>query len=192
MKKIKLTFIALSAFLILNQSAFAKENKYVIEPNHTSISWIANHFGFSNVSGKFTDVQGNILFDEKNPEKSAVDVNIKIASINTGLPKFDQHLKSKDFFDAEAFPTAKFVSKKIIVSGKNKAKIEGDLTLLGITKSVVLNVKFNKAGLNPINQKQSIGFSATTTINRSDFGIKYALPAVADKIDLIIEAEANQ
>jgi polyisoprenoid-binding protein YceI len=155
--------------------------------------WIADHFGYSKVSGKFTDISGEIVFDEKKPQDSSVQVEIKTDSIATGLPKFEEHLKSKDFFDVKTFPTAKFVSKKIIVEGKkNKAQIIGDLTLLGVTKEVVLKAEFNKSAPNPMSQKPTIGFSAKTSINRSDFGIKYALPGIADKIELVIEVEANR
>lgn len=192
MEKLKLLSAAIIALTFFTKNVLAEENKYTIEPTHASVLWTANHFGFSDVSGKFSEIEGSIIFDEKNPQKSSVDATIKIANLNTGIAKLDGHLKSKDFFDAEKFATAKFISKKITVTGKNKAKIEGDLTLLGITKSVVLDTKFNKSGVNPINQKQSIGFSASASLNRSDFGIKYALPGVSDKVDLIIQVEANK
>jgi polyisoprenoid-binding protein YceI len=198
MKKIT-TFLAIfivaltSAKIALAQDASGTENKYTIEKNHTSVMWIADHFGYSKVSGKFTDISGEIVFDEKKPQDSSVQVEIKTDSIATGLPKFEDHLKSKDFFDVKTFPTAKFVSKKIIVEGKkNKAQIIGDLTLLGVTKEVVLKAEFNKSSPNPMSQKPTIGFSAKTSINRSDFGIKYALPGVADKVELVIEVEANR
>ena len=198
MKKIT-TFLAMffvaltSAKIALAQDSSSVDNKYTIEKNHTSVMWIADHFGYSKVSGKFTDISGEIIFDEKKPQNSSVQVEIKTDSIATGLPKFEEHLKSKDFFDVKTFPTAKFVSKKIIVEGKkNKAQIVGDLTLLGTTKEVVLKAEFNKSAPNPMSQKPTIGFSAKTTINRSDFGIKYALPGVADKVELVIEVEANR
>ena len=195
----KLLAIFIFTFAVISNNSFAEEikpevksNKYQTEPNHTSVSWSANHFGFSNVSGKFTDISGIVIFDEKKPEKSSVEVTIKTVALETGLPKLNTHLKSADFLNVEKFATATFVSKKVTLAGKNKARIEGDLTLLGITKSVVLNAKFNKSGVSPVNQKPTIGFSATASINRSDFGIKYALPGVADKVDLTIELEANQ
>ncbi len=191
MKKLKSLFTAITLFGALTSNSFAAE-KYSFEPSHSGITWSANHFGFSNPSGKFTDVAGTIIFDEKNPQKSSVEVTIGLASVSTGLPKFDEHLRSKDFFDVTNFPKAKFVSKKIVVTDKNKAKITGDLTLLKITKPVTLDVTFNKSGVNPINQKQSIGFSATTVITRSEFGINYAIPGVSDQVNITIEAEANR
>ncbi|MFM6972099.1 MAG: YceI family protein [Alphaproteobacteria bacterium] len=133
-----------------------------------------------------------MTFNDKTVELSKVEVVINTNEIATGLPKFEKHLKSKDFFDVDNFPTAKFVSKKIVKKSKDKAEIYGDLTLLGVTKEVVLDTKLNKSSPNPMSQKPTIGFSAKTTINRSDFNMKYALPGIADKVDLIIEVEANQ
>ncbi len=191
MKKFQLAAIAFFAFAISSKAVLADNNQYKIEPNHTSVVWFASHFGFSNPSGKFTDIDGTVTFDETHPEKSALDVTIKIASLVTGLPKFDDHLKSDDFFDVKKFPTAKFVSTKVKVTGKNKAKIEGDLTMHGVTKPVTLNVKFNKAGANPLSNLQTIGFSATGVITRSEFGLDYAVPGVSDAVNLTIEVEAN-
>ena len=191
MKKLQTLLLTVSLTIALMQNLFAAE-KYMIEPNHTSIVWNANHFGFSNPSGKFSKVSGYIMFDEKNPKESAVNVTINLASLVTGLEMFDEHLKSKDFFNVEQFPEATFVSHKIVITDKNKAKITGDLTLLKITKPVTLDVTFNKSGINPLNQKQTIGFSATAKIKRSDFGINYAIPNVSDDVNLIIETEANR
>lgn len=185
-------FVLTSSKIALAQDVSSTGNKYFIEKNHTSVMWIANHFGYSNVSGKFTDISGEIIFDEKKPQNSSLQVEIKIDSIATGLPKFEEHLKSKDFFDVKTFPTAKFVSKKIVIDGKKTAQIFGDLTLRGVTKEVILKTQFNKSAPNPMNQKPTIGFTAKTSINRSDFDIKYALPGVADKVELIIEVEANR
>ena len=143
MTKLKLIAIATIAFAFSAKTSFAEAVKYQIEPNHTYAVWFANHFGFSSQSGKFSDVSGEIVFDEAKPANSSVDVTIKIASLVTGLAKFDQHLKSADFFDAEKFPTAKFVSKKIKVTGKDKSKIEGDLTIGSIEQSNDAKVTFD-------------------------------------------------
>ncbi len=115
-----------------------------------------------------------------------------MASLSTGLEKFDKHLKGADFFNVEKFATAKFVSSKVTVTGKNKAKIEGYLTLVGVTKPVTLQAKFNKSGLSPLSQLPTVGFSATAVIKRSEFEIDYALPGVSDAVNLVIEVEANR
>jgi polyisoprenoid-binding protein YceI len=192
MKQTKSLFTKIFFLALFSFNGIAAEEKYTIEPNHTSVTWSANHFGFSKVSGKFNEIEGTILFDEKNPEKSSAEITIKTTGIVTGVAKLDEHLKSSDFFDVKNFPIAKFVSKKVSVTGKNKIKIVGDLTILNTTKTITLNAIFNKSGKNPINQKQTIGFSATSSLSRSEFGIKYALPAIDDKIDLAIEIEANR
>src|SRR5690606_15131983 len=112
-------------------------------------------------------------------------------SIATGIKQFDDHLKSADFFDVKKFPEARFVSTKVEKTGEKTGKVTGDLTLNGVTKPVTLDVTFNNKGPHPMNQKPTVGFSATGTVKRSDFGIKYALPAVTDEVQLQIEAEAN-
>ncbi|MSP33891.1 MAG: polyisoprenoid-binding protein [Rickettsiales bacterium] len=185
MKKLLLTStLALFAF-----STNAAES-YKFDPHHTSIVWTANHFGFSNPSGKFSEVEGDLTLDEKNPAKSQVNVTVKMANLFTGYSNFDNHLKGNDFFNIEKFTTATFVSKKVTISGKNTAKVIGDLTVLGVTKPVTLNVKLNKIAINPISQIRTAGFTATALIKRSDFGIDYAIPSVGDYVKLLIEAEA--
>ena len=164
-------------------------DSYKLDSNHVSVNWSANHFGFSSPSGKFTDADGVIILDEKSPQNSSVDVTIKISSLSTGLLKFDEHLKSKDFFDIERFPTAKFVSSSVTLVGKNGAKISGNLTLHGVTNRVTLDAKLNKIGIGPFTQKKMVGFSATTAIKRSQFGMSFGLPGVSDNVKLSIEAE---
>ncbi len=177
------------SFFFISQAQAVETYKF--DPNHTNITWFANHFGFSNPSGKFTETEGKIILDRANPKKSSVEITIKTASISTGLAKFDNHLKSTDFFNVEKFPTATFVSTEVIPNGQNKATVKGDLTLLGVTNPVILNVKLNKTGINPLYQVKTVGFSASTTIKRSTFGIDYAIPGVSDVVKIAIEAEGN-
>lgn len=171
-------------------SAHAAET-YQFDPNHTNILWHANHFGFSSPTGRFGIDDGSVTIDEANPAKSSVDVTIDTNDLTTGIPKFDAHLKSKDFLDAEKFPTATFKSTKVDVTGKDTAKVTGDLTLHGVTRPVVLDVKLNKIGDHPMTKKKSVGFTATTTIKRSDFGITMYVPNVSDEVKLDIESEAS-
>ena len=112
-------------------------------------------------------------------------------SVVTGIEKFDAHLKGKDFFEVDAFPTAVYESTRVeITEAGKKARVTGTLTMRGVTKPVTLDVTLNKIGQNPYSNKKTAGFSATTFIKRSDFGISYALPAVPDEVNLIIETEA--
>ena len=185
MKKLVLFFI----FVTFSSLSFAKEI-YKIDSSHASVVWRADHFGFSKPSGKFSDVSGSIIIDRDNPQNDSVEVTIKTDSLTTGLSKFDHHLRGPDFFDEENFPTITFKSSAISPYTRSKAKIRGHLNILGVDKMVTLKVKLNKEGKNPINQKQTIGFSATAKIKRSDFGMNYALPGIADEVEIEIEIEA--
>ena len=179
---------SLIAIFFANFNSFAND-LYSFDPLHTTISWSADHFGFSSPSGKFTDVDGIIIINEKNPSLSRVDVTIKTNSLSTGLEKFDKHLKSNDFLDVENFPTAKFVSEKVTIVKKDTARVHGILTLKSISLPIILDVKLNKIGINSFSKKKTIGFSATTKIKRSDFNINYGLPGIGDNIKINIEAE---
>jgi len=163
---------------------------YKLDPTHTAIVFHINHFGFSNPSGKFMNVDGAVVLDQQNPAASKLNVTIPIATIDTDVPKLDEHLKSKEFFDAATYPTATFVSTKVDVTGKDTAIVHGTLTLHGISKPVDLNVQLNKIGENFMKQPTA-GFSASAVIKRSDFGITTYLPALGDEVRLDIESEAN-
>lgn len=184
-RAVMLSAITLSAF-----SASAAD-KYTLDPTHTAVIWHANHFGFSNPSGRFVGIEGSITIDEKKPENSSVNVVIPTANVVTGIDKFNEHLKSKDFFSVAEFPKATFASSKVEVTGKDTAKVHGSLTLLGISKDVTLDVKMNKIGENPFSKKKTAGFSATTVLKRSDFGMKYGIPGVSDEVAISIEAEGT-
>ena len=182
---------ALAVATLFTAPAFAADT-YTFDPTHTSVIWSAGHMGKSNPHGIFANIEGTLVLDEAAPENSKIDVKIPTGLIATGIPKFDEHLKSKDFFNVAEFADAKFVSTKVEKTGEKTAKVTGDLTLVGVTKPVTLDVTFNGKGPNPMSQKETIGFSATGTIKRSEFGIEYALPHVPDDVKIQIEAEANK
>lgn len=188
MKPIFKSLIAASAFaLFASGSAFAAD-AYKIDPNHSSVTFQYTHFGFSHPTGKFMNAVGTVNLDKADPSKSSVEVSFDVAGVNTGVPALDAHLKTPDFFDAAKFPTATFKSTKVVVTGKDTAKVTGDLTIHGVTKPVTLDVKLNKLDLNMM-KKEDAGFTATATIKRSDFGMGNYVPAVSDQVDLYIEAE---
>lgn len=186
MKKILIALFALSLASKANAA-----DLYKIDPTHASINWTANHYGFSNQSGKISDVSGSLTLDGANPQNSTIEVQIGVASLVTGMAKFDEHLKGVDFLNVAKFPTASFKSTAVMPSGKTFAKVKGDFTLLGITKNITLDVKLVRIGLNPINQKKTAGFYATTSIRRSDFGIVFGAPGVSDIVKIVIDLEAN-
>ncbi|EKD74288.1 MAG: hypothetical protein ACD_45C00008G0008 [uncultured bacterium] len=189
MKRILIGFFTL--FLCFFSLAVYALETYNLDPNHTYLLWHTSHFGFSEQSGKWP-ASGVLLLDEKNPENSKVNVTVRIEDLATSLAEFDKHLKGKLFLNVEQFPVATFVSDKIVVTGKKTAKVTGMLTLHGVTKSIMLSVKFNKKGINPVNDKETVGFSATTTLKRSDFGMTALLPGVGDDVKIEIEAEASK
>ncbi|HAJ90184.1 MAG TPA: polyisoprenoid-binding protein [Rhodospirillaceae bacterium] len=170
-------------------SAQAAE-KYTLDASHTAITWHVNHFGFSTPSGKFMGVEGEVILDEANPASSSVKVTVDVNAMNSGVEKLDEHLKNADFFDVAKFPTATFVSKKVVLTGKDTAKVEGELTLHGVTKPITLDVKLNKIGEN-MRQMKTAGFTASTTIKRSEFGMSTYVPNLGDDIKIDIESEAN-
>ncbi|MDR6772190.1 YceI family protein [Azospirillum sp. BE72] len=170
--------------------AFAAPVSYKIDPAHTAVAFVVNHIGFSNVIGRFNTVGGDISFDKDAVEKSSVTVTIDSASIDTNHAKRDEHLRSPDFFNAKEFPKLTFKSTRIEKTGDKTGKLHGDLTMLGVTKPVVLDITFNKDGVSPASKLETAGFSARGTVKRTDFGMKYGAPAVGDDIQLLIEIEA--
>ncbi|MGL5741312.1 MAG: YceI family protein [Legionella sp.] len=183
--------VLLGILFVFSLKAHAAPEIYTLDKNHTYVLWGIDHLGFSTQYGKWY-ASGQLILDKDNPSQSKVNVKINVADMITGIPELDKHLKSKLFFDTELFPEATFVSTKVDAAGKDTATVDGTLTLRGVSKPVVLQVTLNKEGMNPISNKMSTGFSATTSINRSDFGINAFLPSLADKVNLIIGAEAYQ
>lgn len=190
MRLFVLTLLGFAATLGFTGAAQAEAVKYVLDKPHTQILFSVNHLGFSNSIGKFADYDGFVNFDEATPANSAVDVTIKTASIDLDDAKWNEHMKNPDFFNVEKFPEMTFKSTKVEVTGDKTANITGDLTLLGVTKPVVLAAVFNQAGKHPMSGKSGVGFSATGSLKRSDFGMNYGLPMVGDDVKITIEVEA--
>ncbi|HAT6936726.1 TPA: YceI family protein [Legionella pneumophila] len=180
---------AILAVFAFSTDIYAEPQTLTLDNQHTYVLWKVKHLGFSTQAGKWY-ANGQLVLDKDNPQQSKVNVTIKIDDIVTGIPELDKHLKGKLFFDTKQFPKATFVSDKVEVTGKNKAKVYGMLTLHGVTKPIILDVVFNKAGINLLNDRETVGFSATTSLKRSDYGIKALIPEVGDDVEIEIEAEA--
>ncbi len=161
---------------------------YQVDPAHTQVTWTVNHMGFSMLQGQFGASEGSITIDPAKLAQTKVDVTFAVDQLSVTSAKFAEHLKSKDFFDAAANPTARFVSTAVTPQGANRASVAGNLTIKGITKPVTLAVTFVGAGANPMNKKTNFGFMATGTIKRSDFGLGMAVPIVSDEVKLAINA----
>ena len=164
---------------------------YKLDPSHTDVLVQWSHMGFSNPSAHFGNVDGTLVYDAADVGKSSVEVTLPLSGLNTFTAKFDEHIRSADFFDAAKFPTATFKSTKVEAAGTNKLTVTGDLTVKGITKPVVLDVTVNGAGEHPMAKVPSVGFDATTTIKRSDFGVGAYAPAVSDDVKIRITTEAS-
>ena len=158
---------------------------YEVDSRHTQVNWQVNHFGFNDYFGLFGDVTGSLDIDPVNLATAKVDVTIPITSVATSSAGLTTHLQSPDFFDVAKFATARFVSTEVAVDGQ-RAVIKGDLTMLGVTKPVELESRFEGAGANPMNKKATIGFHASTTIKRSEWGITKYVPMVGDEVKLRI------
>jgi polyisoprenoid-binding protein YceI len=168
-----------------SEAARVAAGSYEVDPRHTQVNWQVNHFGFNDYFGLFGDVTGTLSIDPANLAAAKVDVTIPIASVATSSAGLTTHLQSPDFFDVAKFATARFVSTSVTVDGQ-RAMINGDLTMLGVTKPVVLETRFEGAGANPMNKKATVGFHASTTIKRSEWGMTKYVPMVGDEVKLRI------
>ena len=183
-------FAATLAFTLAHASA---AEKFEIDPVHSTIGFKVKHL-FSYVTGRFNEVQGTISADAAKPEDSSVEVKIATKSVNTANEKRDTHLRSPDFFDAEKFPEMTFKSKKIARAGDDTADVTGDFTLHGVTKEVVLKVKFLGKGKGMTGGLQT-GWEAKTTIKRSEYGLTWnkvieGTSVVGDDVEITLEIEA--
>lgn len=181
------TFLALA--LALASGTVLAADKFVVEPTHTQVNFSYMHLGLSVQTLQLRAIEGTLMLDADDLTKSSVDVTIDMNSVDTGVPKFDDHIKSADFFDTAKFPTATFKSSKVESAGEGKLKVTGDLTLHGVTKPVVLDVTVNKIGEHPMAKKPAAGFNATTKVLRSDFGLGGYVPAVGDEVSISIASE---
>lgn len=188
MKKLFSSLI-IAAALFATSPAQAAAEKYIFDPAHTQVMFSISHLGFSFSHGKFTKFTGGFEFDPENVANSKADVSIDTNSINMDSIEWENHLKGADFFNVEKFPAMTFKSASVEKTGENTGKLNGDLTLLGVTKPVTLDVTYNKSGIHPYSKNMIAGFSATGTIKRSDFGMNYGLPGVGDDVALDIQVE---
>ncbi len=170
--------------------ALAAPEKYVLDSSHSQIVFSYNHLGFSTTWGMFSGFEGEIMFDQEDPASSTVSVSMPVKSMMTGWEDRFKHFMSPDFFEATDDEMVTFSSTGIELTGENTAKITGDLTLNGVTKSVVLDAKLNQVGEHPMAKKPWAGFDATTTLVRSDFNLGKFAPYVSDEVPVQISIEA--
>jgi len=183
-------------FAVLPVSVMAADS-YTVDPLHTFPNFTISHLGFSTMHGRFGKTTGKLTLDEAN-HSGSVDVVIDASSVDTGYIKRDDHLRSPDFLNATEFPDITYKSSKVVITGDPTsdgatAVVDGKLTIAGVTKPVTLNVTRIHCGINPMDPKKQqyrCGFDAAAKIKRSDFGVKFALPAIGDEMNLALEVEA--
>lgn len=181
-------YLLLALSLALPATALA--DTYTIDPNHTSIYFAINHLGFSTVYGRFDKFSGKISIDWQTGTGTA-DVTVDAGSVDTNVAKRDDHLRSPDFLNAMEFPQITFKSSAVKVGeGGTSGTVEGQLTMNGVTRPVSLEVSQIHCGANPLNGKDTCGFDATARLMRSEFGVKYGLPALGDEVRLMFGVEA--
>jgi polyisoprenoid-binding protein YceI len=164
---------------------------YSTDPSHTLVGWRLSHFGFNDYFGIFGDAKGTLTLDVKNPAASKVDITIPISKVTTASAGLTEHLLragkeggKPDFFGASP-ADARFISTGVVPQGQ-MAMINGNLTMNGVTKPVMLHAHLSGTGTNFYSKKETVGFHAKTSINRSDWGLSFGVPAIGNKVDLDI------
>lgn len=185
----KLSAAATLALASIVLPAVAAPESYVLDANHTFPRFSYSHLGYSTQLSRFDKTTGKVVLD-KEAKTGSVDVVIDTASVSTGSPTFDEHIQAADFLDTAKYPTASFKSTTVVFDGDKPTKIEGNLTIKGVTKPVTLTVTSFQAKPHPIMKKDAIGANAYTLIKRSDFNAGKHAPMVGDevRIDIAIEA----
>lgn len=188
------TTVVLTLLLVPAAAAAAWD----IDSSHASAGFSVKHLMITNVRGKFGGVKGTAEWDGKDPATLKIDASIDVSTVDTGEPKRDEHLKSPDFFDVAKFPTMTFKSKSAASAGNGHIKVVGDLTIRGKTKEVTLDVEGPTAEIKDPWGNTKIGASATTKVNRQDFGVSWnkSLDAggvvVGDDVNVIIDLELRK
>lgn len=178
--------------LVAAGPASAKLEHFKISPVHTRVAFQVSHDGFSNPIASFSQVVGDLDFDPDDTSTAHVDVRIPIATLDLGDEKWQGKILDATFFDARKFPEAHFVSTKVSKTGDTGYAIEGRLSLHGVDHPVTLQATFNALKRHPLTLRRTIGFSATGTLKRSDFGMDSWLRLVGDEVHVIIEVEAEK
>jgi polyisoprenoid-binding protein YceI len=187
------TLYTLVVAMLLTVSA-AAQDAWQLDPPHSSAQFSVRHLGVSTVRGAFTKVSGSVVYDPANLNKSSIQAAIEAASVDTRVEMRDNDLRSPRFLDAQKFPTITFQSKKVEAAGADKLKVTGDLTIHGVTKEVVLDVDGPTPSIkDPMGKDRlRMGASATTKINRNDFGVSGLPGIVGDDITITLDVEMTK
>ncbi len=180
--------LAMLLATLLAAPAWAADS-YTVDSRHTWPVFEVNHLGFSTQRGRFNKSSGKITLDTA-AKKGSVDLTIETASIDMGLDKWDEHLKSDEFFNVAQFPTMQFTSDKLVFDGDRVVAAEGSFTLLGVTKPLTLTVSNFRCAPHPMVKKPACGADITANLKRSEFGMTKFVPAVSDEVRISVPVEA--
>lgn len=180
--------ITLGLAAALTAPAFAADT-YTVDPKHTFPNFEVNHLGYSLQRGRFDRTSGTLVLDRA-ARTGSVNITIDAASVDTGLEELEKHLKGEEFFNTAKFPSITFKSTRFFFTGDRLTGVEGDFTLLGVTKTVGLSVDLFKCAPNPMLKKEVCGANATGSIKRSDFGMTKYVPFVSDEVKITLSIEA--
>jgi polyisoprenoid-binding protein YceI len=164
---------------------------YTLDPDHTQVHFSWSHFGYSHPGANLGLGHGTLVFDEQHPERSSVQVSLPLSTLDTQVAALDMHLRQADFLDAAKYPQVTFHSTQVQPLGGNRFRVQGDLAIHGVTRSVTLEATLNRIGVHPMSQRQSIGFDATTQIRRAEFGVGADVPDVSDELTVRITTEGT-
>ena len=182
-------FLVCSAVFVFISSAFAQLETWKIDPAHSAAQFSVRHLGISTVRGEFKKVSGSANYDPTDPAKTSIEATIDATTIDTRVDKRDNDLRGPEFFDVQKYPTITFKSKRTEAAGTGKLKITGDLTIHGVTREVVLDVDGPTPPIKDPKGNSHMGASATTKINRKDFGVSGAPTVAGDEVSITIDVE---
>ncbi len=185
----KKSFLALIGCLALTLTAAAQTETWQLDPPHSAAQFSVRHMGISTIRGTFTKVSGTVQYDPSDPAKSSIDVTIDAASVDSRVEMRDNDLRSDHYLDVQKYPTLTFKSKRVESAGPGKLKATGDLTIHGVTKEVVLNIDGPSQPMKDPRGKMHMGASASTTINRTEFGITGSQGMIGNDITITIDVE---
>jgi len=182
---------ALSFLLAVPFVARAAAERFVLDETHAAVLFAVNHFGYARVFGRFDKVTGEFTVDRENAANSQVEVKIEATSLNTGVADRDRHLRGPDFFNVGEHPAITFKSTGVQFVNGTDMKVSGDLTILGVTKPVTIDMKLNKVGPN-FRKEMVAGVSGALKVKRSDFGMNYMAQGIGDEIEIWLEIEGKK
>lgn len=187
---------ALAAVLVLalsTASAAAEPRTYKLDPDHTTIAFLVDHLGFSRILGRFFNMEGGFTYDEATQTLSDLRVTVHTDNVYSAHKGRDEHVRGKDFLDTKRHPQMVFTADGGTPEGPSHGKVTGQLTLLGVTRPLTLDVTLNKSDVYPFgHSRHTLGISARGSLDRSEYGMTYGIAAgmVGDTVDIIIETEA--